>query len=221
MKCRTCGTTLTEGALLCGECGTSALAPAPTLGDTARFDRRALRRSIAAQAAEAGRLAGVRAGDGQAAARPASAASPAARHADAPTVAMPRVESAAASSAPVGAAPEAVAPHEDESAVYSLAFSTGDTIRVSGRGLVGRNPVPAEGESFDYLVQIIDPDRSMSKTHLEFGVDDDGFWILDRGSANGTRIVEGSDVVDLDPHLRVVIYRGLRVELGDQYFDLH
>ncbi len=33
--------TLTEGALLCGECGTSALAPAPTPGATARYDLRA------------------------------------------------------------------------------------------------------------------------------------------------------------------------------------
>lgn len=212
--------TLTEGALLCGECGTSALAPAPTLGDTARFDRRALRRSIAAQAAQAGRATGV---------VPGTAAP---RHAELPTAVLPTVartpEHGApdATPAPGPAAAPTPAPAPDSSSdavdrrVYSLAFSTGDTVRVSGHGLVGRNPTPAEGESFDYLVQIVDPARSMSKTHLEFGVDDDGFWILDRGSANGTRIAEGDEVVDLDPGLRVVIYRGLRVELGDEYFDL-
>ncbi|ARJ05084.1 hypothetical protein GCM10010988_01310 [Cnuibacter physcomitrellae] len=202
--------TLTEGALLCGECGTSALAPAPTLGDTARYDRRALRRSIAAQAAQAGRAAGV----------VPAAGGP--RHAELPTTAIPTVERTREPAAP---APSASSPSYSADAVdprvFSLAFSTGDTVRVSGHGLVGRNPTPAEGESFDYLVQIVDPDRSMSKTHLEFGVAEDGFWILDRGSANGTRIVEGDEVVDLDPGLRVVIYRGLRVELGDQYFDLH
>ncbi|MCS5498747.1 FHA domain-containing protein [Cnuibacter physcomitrellae] len=210
--------TLTEGALLCGECGTSALAPAPTLGDTARYDRRALRRSIAAQAAQAGRAAGL----------VPTAGAP--RHAELPTTAIPTVERTREPAAPspsASAPAPAPAPAASHSAdavdprVFSLAFSTGDTVRVSGHGLVGRNPTPAEGESFDYLVQIVDPDRSMSKTHLEFGVAEDGFWILDRGSANGTRIVEGDEVVDLDPGLRVVIYRGLRVELGDQYFDLH
>ncbi len=132
-------------------------------------------------------------------------------------------DSSAAPAASVSAAPAPSAPTTGavDPGVYSLAFSTGDTVRVSGHGLVGRNPTPAEGESFDYLVQIVDPDRSMSKTHLEFGVGDDGFWIVDRGSANGTRIVEGQEVVDLDPGLRVTIYRGLRVELGDPFFDLH
>uniref|UniRef100_UPI0025B9AA25 FHA domain-containing protein n=1 Tax=Herbiconiux sp. TaxID=1871186 RepID=UPI0025B9AA25 len=106
-------------------------------------------------------------------------------------------------------------------ALYSLVFSTGESIRVSGGGLVGRNPVAAPGEHPEYLVQIVDPARSVSKTHLEFGVDDDGFWVADRGSSNGTRLVpDTAEPVDLLPGERTRVLRGGRVGLGDQHFDL-
>ncbi|TAJ46748.1 MAG: FHA domain-containing protein [Herbiconiux sp.] len=180
MKCRTCGTTLTAGAVLCGECGTSAITPRPTLGDTARYDRKALLDAIANES------------------RPADAAG---------------------SGRAVEPAPK---PAERPRPLFSLVFSTGESIRVSGSGLVGRNPAPREGERVDYLVQLIDPARSVSKTHLEFGVDDGSLWIADRGSSNGTRL--GLDLlqpIELEPGVRTVVPRGTRVGIGDAFFDVH
>ncbi len=173
MKCRTCGTTLTAGAVLCGECGTSAIAPRPTLGDTARYDRKVLLDAIAK-------------------------------------------ESRRSDSAPVPKSAERPRP------VFSLVFSTGESVRVSGSGLVGRNPSPREGERVDYLVQLIDPARSVSKTHLEFGVQEGILWIADRGSSNGTRL--GLDLlqpIELEPGVRTLVPRGTRVGIGDAFFDVH
>jgi len=193
VKCRTCGTTLTAGAVLCGECGTSAIAPRPTLGDTARYDRKALLDAIANES------------------RPADDAG-----------------------AGVGSVPGAATggdPRRDEVAakpvarprpLFSLVFSTGESIRVSGSGLVGRNPAPREGERVDYLVQLIDPARSVSKTHLEFGIEEGSLWIADRGSSNGTRL--GPDLlqpIELEAGVRTLVPRGARVGIGDAFFDVH
>lgn len=195
MKCRTCGTTLSAGAVLCGECGTSAIAPRPTLGDTARHDRRALLAALTAEAA-------------------ARAATP-----PAPRAATPPAPPAAATPPPPTA--------------FTLVFSTGESIRVHGPGLVGRNPQPADGERVDYLVQLIDPQRSVSKTHLAFDVDGDTLSITDRRSSNGTRLVTPPDLdaapgdpsarprsIELEPGMRMPVPRGSRVGIGDEWFDV-
>ena len=69
---------------------------------------------------------------------------------------------------------------------YTLSFSTGETIEVLGSGLVGRRPITQPGEHVDQLVVVSDPARSVSKTHLEFGLEGDDLWICDRYSGNGT-----------------------------------
>ncbi|MCS5722591.1 FHA domain-containing protein [Herbiconiux sp. CPCC 203407] len=190
MKCRTCGTTLSAGALLCGECGTSAIAPRPTLGDTARHDRKALLDAIVREQRRTAAL-------------------------QQPAPAQPTPEHPPRHAAPPPAA-------RRTGSLFSLVFSTGESIRVSGDGLVGRNPAPAPGERFDYLVQVVDPERSVSKTHLAFGVDEGELWVADRGSSNGTRV--GLDLVDpreLVAGERVRVPRGTRVGIGDQWFDVH
>ncbi|NQX33442.1 FHA domain-containing protein [Herbiconiux sp. VKM Ac-2851] len=203
MKCRTCGTTLSAGAVLCGECGTSAIAPRPTLGDTARHDRRALLAALTAEAA----------------ARAATPPAPRATTQPAPRAATPPAPPAAATPAPPTA--------------FTLVFSTGESIRVHGPGLVGRNPQPADGEHVDYLVQLIDPQRSVSKTHLAFDVDGDTLSITDRRSSNGTRLVTPPDLdaapgdpagrprsTELEPGVRIPVPRGSRVGIGDEWFDV-
>lgn len=217
MKCRTCGTTLSAGALLCGECGTSAIAPRPTLGDTARHDRRALLDAIRNEQRH-------QAASAEAAAAPAPAPAHAQEQAETTASALTPTESPAAPAPehPPRHAAATAAPLRRAGALFSLVFSTGESIRVSGDGLVGRNPSPAEGERFDYLVQIVDPQRSVSKTHLAFGVEEGELWIADRGSSNGTRW--GLDLVDpleLTPGERVRVPRGTRVGIGDQWFDVH
>jgi hypothetical protein len=73
---------------------------------------------------------------------------------------------------------------------FVLQFSTGDSVIVTGTGLVGRNPIPEPSEKFDISVPITDPSKSVSKTHLEFGQMAGAFWISDRYSGNGTVVRE-------------------------------
>ncbi len=102
---------------------------------------------------------------------------------------------------------------------FILQFSTGENITVSGTGLIGRNPLAEPGEYFDSLVSIVDPGKSVSKTHLEFGQDSGQFWISDRYSANGTVVREPDRPArrgEAGKRYRVV--RGTRVDIGEQFF---
>lgn len=104
---------------------------------------------------------------------------------------------------------------------FVLQFSTGESVTTFGTGLVGRNPQPQPGEYFDQLVRILDPGKSVSKTHLEFGQESGVFWISDRFSGNGT-ILREPDAAPrrCDPGKRYRVSRGARIEIGEQFVVL-
>ena len=102
---------------------------------------------------------------------------------------------------------------------FILQFSTGENLTVSGTGLIGRNPLAEPGEYFDSLVSIVDPGKSVSKTHLEFGQDGGQFWISDRYSANGTVVREPDRPARrAEAGKRYRVVRGTRVDTGEQFF---
>jgi pSer/pThr/pTyr-binding forkhead associated (FHA) protein len=104
---------------------------------------------------------------------------------------------------------------------YTLSVSTGDVVEVSGSGLVGRRPITQPGEHVDQLVVVSDPTRSVSKTHLEFGLEGDELWICDRYSGNGTIAHPlGGVPRQCEAGRRYRVTRGTRVEIGDQWFDV-
>jgi len=108
------------------------------------------------------------------------------------------------------------------SAGFTLRFSTGEEFSVNGAGLVGRRPVPAEGELFEHVLRIHDPGRSVSKTHLEFHVAHGVLWVLDRASANGSLLTRpGQDPLECEPGHAYEAPRGTRVDLGDQHMIVH
>jgi hypothetical protein len=95
----------------------------------------------------------------------------------------------------------------------ALELSDGRTVAVDGVVLVGRNPV---GTGTEQLVRVVDPGRSVSKTHLQLGVDDHGLWVADRGSTNGTLVTlaDGQQIVcGVDQRVRVPL--GSTVSFGD------
>lgn len=102
---------------------------------------------------------------------------------------------------------------------FVLQFSTGESVTVTGTGLIGRNPRPEPGEHVDSLVVIADPGRTVSKTHLEFGQHDGEFWVQDRWSGNGT-VLLAPDAAPrrCEPDRRIRVPRGSRLQLGDQFF---
>jgi len=102
---------------------------------------------------------------------------------------------------------------------FVLQFSTGESITVSGAGLVGRNPSSQPGEYVDQLVTIFDAGKSVSKTHLEFGQDSGRFWVSDRYSTNGSTVRQpDADPRRCEPGRRYFVARGTRVDIGDQFF---
>jgi hypothetical protein len=189
MRCRVCGSELFEDAIFCGECG-SAVEAAPYLPPTAA-DRRPADTSIVARAVLR-TIADTRT------ARPAPQPGPA-----------PVVEASALPDPGDLAEPVPT---------WVLAASTGERAVVAGSGLLGRKPVAQPGESFDQLLTLADPTRSVSKTHLEFGVESGELWVLDRFSSNGTTLVapDGRRTV-CEPGRRYRVARGSRIEVGDQH----
>lgn len=144
------------------------------------------------------------------------------------TPARPAASPAVRVPSPPAASPESVDDDLEQTRIvdrsrpgvrFVLQFSTGESSTVYGTGLIGRNPRPEPGEYVDQLVRVLDPGRSVSKTHLEFGQEAGVFWVLDRFSGNGTILREpDADAVRCVPDRRYRIQRGTRVEVGEQFF---
>ncbi len=104
---------------------------------------------------------------------------------------------------------------------FTITLGSGESVDITQSGLLGRMPTPAEGEEFEHLIVVSDPGRSVSKTHLEFGVDGNDLWIADRNSGNGT-IVREPGVVPrrVQPGTRYPVARGTRVDFGDLHLTI-
>jgi hypothetical protein len=112
-----------------------------------------------------------------------------------------------------------IVPRRETGERFVLQFSTGESVTVYGSGLLGRNPTPQPSEYFDQLVSIIDPGKSVSKTHLEFGQEAGAFWVSDRFSGNGSVVREPESAPRrLVAGKRYRIVRGTRVDIGEQFF---
>jgi hypothetical protein len=102
---------------------------------------------------------------------------------------------------------------------FVLQFSTGESVTVSGAGLIGRNPATQPGEYVDQLVSIFDVGKSVSKTHLEFGQEGGRFWVSDRYSTNGSVVRQPeAEPRRCEPGRRYFVVRGTRIDLGEQFF---
>lgn len=77
------------------------------------------------------------------------------------------------------------------SSTLALVLDTGERVPVTGPGLIGRRPVPG-GEQWDHLITVDDPEQSVSSTHLAFWPVDGGLDVVDRGSTNGTVLLDAA-----------------------------
>lgn len=90
-------------------------------------------------------------------------------------------------------------------------------VTVSGTGLIGRDPASAHPDGgHDHVIALADPERLLSRTHLEFGFGAEGsFWVLDAGSANGVELRRpGVPTTVLAPAQRTVVAPGDTVVFG-------
>ena len=146
---------------------------------------------------------------------PAAPAAPAAGVAPSGPPSAVRAPAAAAPMLPVPVQPAAPATS------YLLILDTGQRTTVSGPGLIGRRPQVPDGELCDRVIEVDDPGRSLSRTHAGFGIDARGFWVEDRGSANGT-FVHGPDGTwtKVAPRERTTIPADGTVRLGERTFTV-
>lgn len=104
---------------------------------------------------------------------------------------------------------------------FTVTLASGESVEMSSSALVGRMPQPDASENFEHLIVVTDPGRSVSKTHLELGVDDGQLWVKDRGSGNGSIIREPGVVPRrAQPGTRYDIVRGTRIDMGDLFLTI-
>lgn len=208
MNCRVCGSELPDGAMFCGECGSSVTATRlqrPEARDERPSDTTIIeplpgpavsgRRSKVHSVPIPDRVPEPVSG---AAGEPATESTPTTASVDA-------------------GVREPAAP----TVAFVFAVSTGERVTITGGGLLGRRPIAQPGEHVAEFVSIADTGRSVSKTHLEFGIEAGQLWVCDRYSANGTVIQLADSVARLcEPGRRYRVERGSRVLIGDQYIDV-
>ena len=155
---------------------------------------------------------------------------PAARRLDRDRAAMPpvppppAVPEAAPAAAPAAAIDEGptVARTALPRAGATLVMDTGQRIAlVAPRTLLGRAPVAVPPWDKADTVPVIDPDRSISKTHLAVLLDGDRLSVRELGSTNGSAVVAADGArTTLLMGQDVVVPDGARVELGDRSFTV-
>lgn len=104
----------------------------------------------------------------------------------------------------------------DPAAPPVLGLPGGERLTVTGPGVLGRDPAAVVGQEVAHVVPIPDPTRSVSKTHLGFGIDAVGLWVKDLHSTNGTAVRSPEGVrTSLQPGLAVHVAPGDVVVVGD------
>jgi len=143
---------------------------------------------------------------------PPAVGSPEARRLAASPFAAPAAPAAASPPRPPRAPAPAPIPHASN---IELSLSSGEHLRVAGRGVIGRDPAEASG-SYAHRITLLDTEKLLSRAHLEFGLEADGqFWISDLHSTNGVTVERSGQAPQRClPGYRVVIQPGDRVIFG-------
>ena len=168
---------------------------------------------------------------------PAAAPAPAASSAPAPAASAPAAPGAMPPVPPPPAVPEAAPAAAPAAAIdegptvartalpragATLVMDTGQRIAlVAPRTLLGRAPVAVPPWDKADTVPVIDPDRSISKTHLVVLLDGDRLSVRELGSTNGSAVVAADGArTTLLMGQDVAVPDGARVELGDRSFTV-
>jgi uncharacterized RDD family membrane protein YckC len=203
------------------------------VGRAVVVDVRAHERAIdeAEEAAAAGGVPVARIAGPAAPAAPVTGGQPAATaHLPAPTgpvgalgaaTPQPAVTPVVPARAPVEPEPPVVV-RQQTVAPYLVTLDTGQSMTVTGPGLIGRAPRPVPGERCDHVIVIEDPERSVSRTHARFGIDDGVFWVSDAGSGNGTQLaLPGGRVAAVPADQRIPVPSGGVIRVGDRTVTIH
>lgn len=136
----------------------------------------------------------------------------------APAPGRRRAAAPAATRAPEPVPPRRAARQETR---WRATADTGETVLVRGLTLLGRGPQPREGESVADLVALPSSDMSVSKTHAQLQLSDDGsLVVMDRGSTNGSVLIRQGVPRHLSPGRPVTLLDGDVLRLGDRVLEI-
>ncbi|MDM4763707.1 FHA domain-containing protein [Galbitalea sp. SE-J8] len=200
MTCANCGWPLHEGALFCGNCGHRVEPPG---------------------AATVSRPASVPSSESPVP-DPTDPRLPVAS--PQPTVRIDRLPVGLRVPGVGGRAPSTL-DEDDEATVlaprrpaWALVTPAGERVPVRQAVVIGRAPTAAGGA---LAVALLDPTRSVSKTHALLTPLGDAMRIQDLGSTNGTIVVEADGVeIELGDGQHVEVGAGVRLELGEYVLGL-
>lgn len=99
---------------------------------------------------------------------------------------------------------------------WALSLPDATTVPLSGTCVVGRRPVPPPESPDAEPIALADPLKTLSKTHALIEVANDGLWITDLGSTNGTEITTGDGTArPARAHERISVLEGDTIAFGD------
>jgi len=104
---------------------------------------------------------------------------------------------------------------------FRLVSTTGQRFEVTGRSLLGRNPKPSAEVVYEAILVVVDPGKTISKSHAELLVVADELLVVDLQSGNGTVVqTPGEAPVRCEPGMPQPVRRGSRLLLGRQAIDV-
>jgi protein phosphatase len=92
-------------------------------------------------------------------------------------------------------------------------FDDGRCLNVCGRGVIGRDPA-VRGLDLHHVVTLGDEALEVSRTHLEFGLDEAGLWVCDRYSTNGSELSGDGWRIPLPPGSTVQVAPRSTINIG-------
>ncbi|MBX3094144.1 MAG: RDD family protein [Cryobacterium sp.] len=102
-----------------------------------------------------------------------------------------------------------------------LIFDTGQREQFASPASINLGRNPSRDEASDHLVTVNDPESSVSKTHLRLEHSRGRTWVTDRGSTNGTDLLDDDgSVITLAANERVLLEEGTRVRIGNRAFTV-
>ncbi len=99
-----------------------------------------------------------------------------------------------------------------------LTLDSGEIVAVAGGGVVlGRAPATGPDDVEVAPVPVVDPTRSISKTHWALLRRDGVVVAVERGSTNGSVLVRGGSEQPLEPGHPIEVRHGDTIRFGDRH----
>lgn len=104
---------------------------------------------------------------------------------------------------------------------WHVRLDDGRDVPVNGLVLIGRSPQARDDEQGASLLAAGEPGRTVSKTHLALGVDARGPYVVDRGSTNGTALLNASGELEPCPaNSQIRLTEGQVVSFGERQLQV-